>query len=269
MTGMRLHGWLIAASWGGLLCLAVCLVACGGDEELLQKRPKSESSTKSDRTSTTKKKRQTDTKTTGKEKEKEKDKKKSGEETEEEKRERCEEEKKEREEREAAEVENIVGEAEISVSKEKLKHGELDDIKDGKADTYVQYNTGLIGGNWMWIDFEFDQAYSISKVVVIFKDKEGSGKTYASRYRLLLHEDENPDDDPDPDSWDDVDGRDDDGDGGIDELHDFEPQKARHVALLLQRDGGRSLSETYAIADVRIYGRPIGDTDDQDAEDCE
>jgi hypothetical protein len=130
-------------------------------------------------------------------------------------------------------------------------------LVDGKTDTVVEYQGGW---GWtdanIWVGVALSQPVELQKVVVRWRDSEGSGCDFGYSYKVAISAYTDPGKmDLNSGAWtlfQDISG----GDGGEDSyLPDSPAPLARHVALLLKKNGCNDWSETFALRELEVWGK--------------
>ena len=159
-------------------------------------------------------------------------------------------------------------------TRDKPKKNQPGFATDGDNSSYVEVggSDGTFGWNdWKgWVMVDLGKLYELSKIVVRFKDRDGSGDKYATKYKVLVSSMSDPGN-PDLDNgkWIEV-GSTGDGDGGTDTWNLSQTQPiARYVALWLQQDGkphwkenigipfvGKKYDEIFDVSEIEVWDVP-------------
>jgi hypothetical protein len=134
-------------------------------------------------------------------------------------------------------------------------------LTDGKTSQSVVYTQDLWswgGGDAnIWVRIKLEKLTELEKIVVRWRDSNGSGSSYGGRYKVIV----SPMSDPgDPNIkngyWTEV-GNITEGDGGTDSF-DLKAQKpvVQQVALWLQKDGSTNWQESFAISELEVWDAP-------------
>jgi hypothetical protein len=152
-------------------------------------------------------------------------------------------------------VTNLALGAAVNANKTPSK-GDAGDLTDGKTSTVVEYAGGWgITNAGIKLSVALKQAVQVEKIVIRWRDAKGSGCDYGADYKLAYTSLSSPGEVDISGPWSELKSVT-DGAGGV-ETYTYSSNKpfARHVGLIMDKNGCTGWTETFAIAELEIWAK--------------